>query len=144
VFIITEYPQIVLLRICGLTNIIVQPSLPFAKARKMRAGSLVMHMERRLWSFTDGVRGRIAWAVAVGLASVAAGVARLALLGWLIADAGRGEPKRVWNDGSQAGTRTYLYLIPERRFTIALMTNLERASCEELVAPIVNIVLNKQ
>ena len=43
-----------------------------------------MHMERRLWSFTDGVRGRIAWAVVVGLASVAAGVARLALLGWLI------------------------------------------------------------
>src|SRR5258708_20781733 len=45
-----------------------------------------MHMERRLWSFTDGVRGRIAWAVVVGLASVAAGVARLALLGWLIAE----------------------------------------------------------
>jgi ATP-binding cassette, subfamily B, bacterial len=45
-----------------------------------------MHMERRLWSFTDGVRGRIAWAVVVGLASVASGVARLALLGWLIAE----------------------------------------------------------
>ncbi|MEK6286961.1 MAG: serine hydrolase [Acidobacteriota bacterium] len=65
-------------------------------------------------------------------------------LGWLIADAGQGEPKRVWNDGSQAGTRTYLYLIPEKRFTIALMTNLERAFCEELVAPIVNTVLKKQ
>jgi len=65
-------------------------------------------------------------------------------LGWLIADAGQGEPKRVWNDGSQAGTRTYLYLIPEKRFTIALMTNLERAFCEELVRPIVNTVLKKQ
>ena len=65
-------------------------------------------------------------------------------LGWLISDAGNGEPKRVWNDGSQAGTRTYLYLIPEKRFSIALMTNLERASCEELVIPIVNTVLKKQ
>jgi ATP-binding cassette subfamily C protein CydCD len=43
-----------------------------------------MHFEPRLWSFTKGVRLRIAWAVAIGLVAVALGVARLALLGWLI------------------------------------------------------------
>ena len=44
-----------------------------------------MHFEPRLWAFTKGVRGRIAWAVLIGLVAVALGVARLALLGWLIA-----------------------------------------------------------
>ncbi|MDJ0896890.1 MAG: ABC transporter ATP-binding protein [Alphaproteobacteria bacterium] len=44
-----------------------------------------MHLEWRLWVFTKGVRWRIAFAVAIGLAAVALGVARLALLGWLIA-----------------------------------------------------------
>ncbi len=44
-----------------------------------------MHFEPRLWAFTQGVRGRIAWAVLIGLVAVALGVARLALLGWLIA-----------------------------------------------------------
>lgn len=43
-----------------------------------------MHFETRLWAFTEGVRWRIACAVLVGLAAVALGVARLALLGWLI------------------------------------------------------------
>ena len=36
-----------------------------------------------LWRFTEGVRWRIALAVSVGLCAVAAGVARLALLGWI-------------------------------------------------------------
>ncbi len=36
-----------------------------------------------LWQFTDGVRARIAAAVGLGLLAVAAGVARLALLGWM-------------------------------------------------------------
>ncbi len=36
-----------------------------------------------LWRFTQGVRWRIALAVSVGLCAVAAGVARLALLGWI-------------------------------------------------------------
>ena len=36
-----------------------------------------------LWRFTEGVRWRIALAVGVGLCAVAAGVARLALLGWI-------------------------------------------------------------
>jgi ATP-binding cassette subfamily C protein CydCD len=43
-----------------------------------------MHIEKRLWVFTDGVRGRIAWATGLGLIAVSFGVARLALLGWLI------------------------------------------------------------
>src|SRR5207253_4650264 len=37
------------------------------------------------WRFTAGVRLRIAWAVLIGLAAVVAGIARLALLGWLLA-----------------------------------------------------------
>ena len=36
-----------------------------------------------LWRFTEGVRERIAAAVLLGLLAVAAGVARLALLGWI-------------------------------------------------------------
>ena len=43
-----------------------------------------MHFEPRLWQFTQGVRLRIGWAVLIGLVSAALGVARLALLGWLI------------------------------------------------------------
>ncbi|MEQ8584569.1 MAG: ABC transporter ATP-binding protein [Thalassobaculaceae bacterium] len=43
-----------------------------------------MHFETRLWASTEGVRWRIAFAVLVGLTAVALGVARLALLGWLI------------------------------------------------------------
>jgi len=44
---------------------------------------------------------------------------------------------RVFNDGSQAGTRTYLFLMPKQKFAVALMTNLERAFCEELVPKII-------
>jgi ATP-binding cassette subfamily B protein len=44
-----------------------------------------MYLSRELWRFTAGVRPRIAWAVLIGLAAVAAGIARLALLGWLLA-----------------------------------------------------------
>ena len=43
-----------------------------------------MHFETRLWGFTYGVRWRIAFAVLIGLVAMALGVARLALLGWLI------------------------------------------------------------
>ena len=51
-----------------------------------------MYFDPRLWAMTQGVRWRIAWAVLVGLAAVAAGIARLALLGWLIAQVFRGAP----------------------------------------------------
>ena len=43
-----------------------------------------MHLELRLWRFTEGVRGRIFLSMSVGLLAAALGVARLALLGWLI------------------------------------------------------------
>jgi ATP-binding cassette subfamily C protein CydCD len=51
-----------------------------------------MYFSFKLWSFTKGVRLRIALAVLLGLATAAAGVARLALLGWVIARVFRGEP----------------------------------------------------
>ena len=44
-----------------------------------------MYLDRRLWVFTEGVRARIAATILLGLLSAAAGVARLALLGWLLA-----------------------------------------------------------
>jgi ATP-binding cassette subfamily B protein len=44
-----------------------------------------MYIDRRLWALTEGVRPRIAAAVLLGLLAVAAGIARLALLGWLLA-----------------------------------------------------------
>lgn len=50
-----------------------------------RANFGAMYFDRRLWAFTRGVRGRIFGAVAVGLLSAGFGVARLALLGWLLA-----------------------------------------------------------
>jgi ATP-binding cassette subfamily C protein CydCD len=43
-----------------------------------------VYLDPRLWALTSGVRGRIAVTVLVGLAAVAAGIARLALLGWLL------------------------------------------------------------
>ena len=43
-----------------------------------------MYFDRRLWQFTEGLRLRIAGAVLIGLLSAAAGIARLALLGWLL------------------------------------------------------------
>ena len=51
-----------------------------------------MYFDLRLWGLTRGVRLRIAWAVTIGLLTAAAGVARLALLGWLLAEVfdGRG------------------------------------------------------
>jgi hypothetical protein len=50
---------------------------------------------------------------------------------------------RVFNDGSQAGTRTYLFLMPKQKFAVALMTNLERAFCEELVPKIIEALGEK-
>jgi len=50
-----------------------------------------VYLDPRLWALTAGVRGRIAATVLVGLAAVAAGIARLALLGWLLARVLAGE-----------------------------------------------------
>jgi ATP-binding cassette subfamily C protein CydCD len=44
-----------------------------------------MYLDRRLWGFTRGVRLRISATIAVGLLQLAFGIARLALLGWLLA-----------------------------------------------------------
>ncbi|MEC7649423.1 MAG: ABC transporter ATP-binding protein, partial [Pseudomonadota bacterium] len=51
-----------------------------------------MYFDLRLWSFTKGVRGRIYGAVAIGILAVLFGIARLALLGWLIAEVFKGVP----------------------------------------------------
>ena len=44
-----------------------------------------MYVDRPLWAFTGGTRHRITGAAALGLVGVALGIARLALLGWLLA-----------------------------------------------------------
>ena len=51
-----------------------------------------MYFDLRLWQFTTGVRGRIFAAVAIGVLATAFGIARLALLGWLIAKVFQGVP----------------------------------------------------
>ncbi|MDP7620978.1 MAG: ABC transporter ATP-binding protein [SAR324 cluster bacterium] len=43
-----------------------------------------MQFDIRLWSFTKGVRGRIAYSVMIGIISTSLGVVRLGMLGWLI------------------------------------------------------------
>jgi ATP-binding cassette subfamily C protein CydCD len=50
-----------------------------------------MYFDSRLWVFTTGLRARIALSIAIGLLAAAAGVARLALLGWLISRVFRGD-----------------------------------------------------
>ena len=57
-----------------------------------------MYLERKLWPHTEGVRARIAFATLIGLLAAGAGVARLALLGWLIAKVFAGAPlaELVW------------------------------------------------
>ncbi|HEV8441804.1 MAG TPA: ABC transporter ATP-binding protein [Methylomirabilota bacterium] len=53
-----------------------------------------MYLDRRLWAFTRGVRLRIAAAVLLGLVTVGVGIARLALLGWLLSRVIAGAPLR--------------------------------------------------
>jgi ATP-binding cassette, subfamily B, bacterial len=57
-----------------------------------------LHLEKRLWQFTAGVRHRIALSTALGVVAAGFGVARLALLGWLIAQvfAGGSLGEFVW------------------------------------------------
>lgn len=62
-------------------------------------------------------------------------------MGFLINDANG--LLRVNNDGGQAGTRTYLYLLPKQKFAVALMTNLQNAWCEELVPKIIEALNEK-
>ena len=51
-----------------------------------------MYFDTRLWGFTKGVRGRIAWSVLIGILAATVGVARLAMLGWLLAMVFQGAP----------------------------------------------------
>ena len=44
-----------------------------------------MYFNFKLWALTQGVRGRIYGAVLMGLGSAILGMARLVLLGWLLA-----------------------------------------------------------
>ena len=55
----------------------------------------VTHVDGRLWALTKGVRGRMGATVAVGMISTVVGVARLALLGWLLGQVFRGAPLRI-------------------------------------------------
>ena len=52
--------------------------------------------------------------------------------------------QRVFNDGSQAGTRTFLFIMPREKFAVSLMTNLEKADCESLTPKIRDIALNQK
>ncbi len=51
-----------------------------------------MYFNPRLWIFTRGLRSRITWSVLLGVLSSALGVARLALLGWLLGQVFAGAP----------------------------------------------------
>ncbi|MEQ9638591.1 MAG: thiol reductant ABC exporter subunit CydC [Alphaproteobacteria bacterium] len=57
-----------------------------------------MYFDPRLWQFTKGLRGAIAWSACLGLLAVVAGIARLALLGWLLAQVFAGRPlsELIW------------------------------------------------
>jgi len=54
-----------------------------------------VYLDRRLWGFTRGVRLRIAGTVLLGLATVGVGIARLALLGWLLSRVIAGDSLRA-------------------------------------------------
>ena len=56
-----------------------------AATGKPTADTTITHVDGRLWSLTEGVRGRMAFSVGIGLVSASVGVARLVLLGWLLA-----------------------------------------------------------
>ncbi len=51
-----------------------------------------MYFDFQLWRMTEGLRGRIVLAVVLGLFALAAGIARFAFLGWLLALMFQGAP----------------------------------------------------
>src|SRR5579863_9334012 len=51
-----------------------------------------MFFDRRLWQLTRGLRGRILFAILVGLVAAAVGIARFVLLGVLLARVFQGAP----------------------------------------------------
>src|SRR2546428_3633297 len=54
-----------------------------------------MYLDGRLWVFTRGVRLRIVGTMLIGLLAVSAGIARLALFGWLLGRVIAGESLRA-------------------------------------------------
>jgi len=50
-----------------------------------KTGNPSMFFDLALWRFTRGLRGRIGFAIVLGILASAAGIVRLALLGWLLA-----------------------------------------------------------
>ena len=50
-----------------------------------------MFFDKRLWAFTKGTRVAITQAVLIGVLASISGIARLGLLGWLLAKVFRGE-----------------------------------------------------
>ena len=101
-----------------------------------------MYFDFRLWGLTHGVRLRIAWAAFIGLLTAAAGVARLALLGWLLAEGfdGRGAGSLVVPIAGVAGVvllrgalQFYKEMVSHRtaaRVQIALRANLHEKAME--------------
>ena len=57
----------------------------------MRGSGVAVYFSLRLWSYTVGARLQIALSVTLGLATAATGVARLAVLGWLVAQIFEGD-----------------------------------------------------
>jgi ATP-binding cassette subfamily B protein len=55
-----------------------------------------MYFDRRLWEFTKGLRGRMGLSVLMGLLALAAGIARFAFLGRLLALVWQGAPWQTW------------------------------------------------
>ena len=51
-----------------------------------------MFFDKRLWAFTQGARVAIFKAVVIGVLASVSGIARLGLVGWLLAKVFRGEP----------------------------------------------------
>jgi ATP-binding cassette subfamily C protein CydCD len=80
-----------------------------------------LYFNLRLWAFTRGVRWRIAWAVWIGLLAAAVGIARLALLGWLLGRVFRGDPpgELLWPFAAVAGVMLLRGVLEHWRNTIA-------------------------
>lgn len=55
---------------------------------------------------------------------------------------GKNGQRRIFNDGSQPGTRTYISMLPALGYAVTLMTNMEGAYCEELVPKITGLVFD--
>ena len=60
-------------------------------------------------------------------------------LGWVVS--GADPSPRISHSGGQAGTSTYLMILPEQQATIAIMTNLQGAPCTRLAKTLQNLIV---